>query len=184
MIAMMSFMESAPPEASHGIQTAAAAQAVGRLPDGKGPPGKKFGDFLDKKGAEDRPHHPSDGAGGDDSPVHRAEFPAGGGAGKADGDDEGEGGAHGHVKGNPAKQNQGRNDDGAAPDAETARGETRQKANGGEEEGLSSHGRRLFPPARALASRIRDTFAGLPKADGCSYLTFLCLNVIFPFYPS
>ena len=82
--------------------------------------GIEFWYFLDPKGSEYGSQHASKSAGGDDSPVHGLELPAGEGSRERDGDDEGEGGAYGDMVGNPAEEGEGRDDDGAPADPETA----------------------------------------------------------------
>ena len=86
----------------------------------EGSSGIEFRYFLDPKGAEYGSQHASESAGGDDSPVHGLEFPAGEGSRERDGDNEGEGGAYGNMVGNPAEEGEGRDDDGAPADPETA----------------------------------------------------------------
>ena len=88
----------------------------------EGPSGIKFRNFLDPEGAKNGSHHASDGAGGNDPPVHGLKSPARERTRKGDGYNEGEGGAYGDMVGNPAEKGEGWDDDGSPADPETARG--------------------------------------------------------------
>jgi len=106
---------------------------------GKGPSGIDLGDFLDQKGAYNSTDHAGQRAGGGDFPIDGVTFPARDRAGQRDGNDKGQGSAHGNVIGDSAKQRQCGNDQSPSPDSEAARGEARKKADQGIEKGAHGH---------------------------------------------
>ncbi len=69
------------------------------------------------------------------------EAPTGEGAREGDGDDEREGGADGDMVGDPAKEGEGGDDEGASTNTETTRGKAGEESDGGVEKGAGGHGK-------------------------------------------